>query len=80
MELSAESGLGWMRRQDIVYNHLSAIEKVWRITRLTTSTSRNVSFGSQSLFRVSRQTAPVDSSTLGWNIRVLNVAFGGFLG
>jgi hypothetical protein len=50
------------------------------IGELTTKTSRNVNFCSQSRFNVSTQTAPVASSTFGCQIRVLKLAFGGLLG
>ena len=49
-------------------------------TTLTIKMSFNVRLGSQSLFNVSKQTAPVFSSTFGCHMRVLKVAFGGLIG
>ena len=48
--------------------------------KYTISTSRSVSFDSQSLFKVSTQTLPVDSSTFGCQIFVRKDALGGLLG
>ena len=47
---------------------------------MVTRTSWRVSFGFQSRFRVSTQTSPVRSSTLGWKILVAKFAFGGSCG
>ncbi len=48
--------------------------------KLTIRTSLSVNFDCQSLFNVSTQTLPVDSSTLGCHMRVLKEAFGGLFG